>query len=554
MLSEIYIENLAVIQKAVIPLCNGLNIFTGETGAGKSILINGINAVLGQRITKDIVRTGADKATIVALFTDISERTKNKLNEFGIDYDENEITVSREISADGGSVARVNGRTSTVTVLKELGETLINIHGQHDNQILLSPERHLEILDGYAELGNLLNDYRECFRELQKTARNIKKLAIDENARLIRVAELTQTVREISELEIEDGEDEEIEEEYKIAKNAENIINSLETAKVLLSSYDTDEPSVSDMLQVSIDELSSVGDIMEKINPLTERLISAKIEVTDIYEELSSISDSIDIDSERLAYITDRRESLINIKRKYGPELKDVIDTLTKSSDELNKLQSSDSELEKMKSEKNRLLSEATAKAKRLSKAREEAGGRFILQVAKELEFLDMPNVKLAIKHEKGKLTSTGMDSIEIMISANLGETPKSISKIASGGELSRIMLALKSVIAGKDDIPTMIFDEIDTGVSGRAAQKIGIKLDAIGKMRQVICVTHLAQIAVMADNHLMIEKKNENNRTVTTVKRLDLEGRKHEIARIIGGDDINELTLRNAEQMIKKK
>lgn len=551
MLSELYIENLAVIQKATIPVHTNLNIFTGETGAGKSILINGINAILGQRITKDIVRTGSDKAVITALFKKIPLPVQKLLDGFGIDYSEDELMISREISADGGSTARINGRTSTVAILKEIGEKLVNIHGQHDNQTLLAPEKHLEILDSFGGLEEALSNYQEAFKKLQETARKINKLSQDEFQKAQRIEMLTYQVNEISALELEENEDTQIEEEFSVAQSSDQILRALVLSKTLINGEDSDDECVLDQLNTAYEELNAYADIMPQLEVLTNRIRSARIELTDIAQELSIISGRIELDPERFAYLSKRRDELLHIKRRYGPELSDVLETYRKASVELEELESSSSQIEKLKAEKQVLLGDVTEKAKALSKARENAGTAFTEQVTKELAFLDMPNVKLAVSHQKGKLTLSGMDTIEFLISANVGEPPKPIAKIASGGELSRIMLALKNVIADKDDIPTLIFDEIDTGVSGRAAQKIGIKLAQIARIRQVLCVTHLAQIAVMADNHLLIEKNIQDNRTVTQIQPLDFEGRKLEIARIMGGANASELMLKNAEELL---
>ncbi len=553
MLSEIHIENLAVIQEASIPVCKNLNIFTGETGAGKSILINGINAILGQRITKDIVRTGCEKASVTALFKNIPETTKAKLEELGITYSDDEITISREISSDGGSTARINGRVSTVSILKELGETLINIHGQHDNQTLLAPEKHLNTLDSFGGLDKIFLSYQESFKKLQETARRINRLTIDEADKAQKIEILTFKVNEIGILDLEENEDISIEEEFEVARNSDKIAKALLLSKTLLNGENIDN-GIIDSTESILSELNPLCDVLIELQPLYERLKSAKIELIDIAEELDKLSDKLYLDPEHYDYLTKRRENIIHIKRKYGPELSDVIKAYENSTKELEQLQSSSSEIDALKKEKHLLLTEVTEKAKKLSKDREKAAIDFINQVTSELTFLDMPNVKLDILHEKGKLTATGMDTLEFLISANVGEPPKPIAKIASGGELSRIMLALKNVIADKDDIPTLIFDEIDTGVSGRAAQKIGIKLAQIGKIRQVLCVTHLAQIAIMADNHLLIEKNVVDNRTSTQIQQLDFEGKKHEIARIMGGDNISELMLQNAEQLLLSK
>lgn len=551
MLSELYIENLAVIEKATIDFSDKLNVFTGETGAGKSILINGINAILGQRVTKDIVRTGTDKAVISALFTDIGDNVLQVLNELGISAEDGQLFLTREIRSDGGSVARVNSRAVNVSVLKAIGETLVTIHGQHDNQILMAPERHIEILDSYAESEALIEDYHSSFRELQSIAKKINKIKTEQNKKEFRMAELADIVEEINALNIHEGEDKEIEAELNISKNAVAISEALYMAKQLLSGDDDTDGAV-EMTQRASKSVEGYTDIMTEISPIYDRLSSAAIEMEDISEEIGSLLDSLDIDPKRYDYLNQRSDELRRIMKKYGPELDDVLTTLENSQNELDELSGAEQSLDELNKEKERLLAEVSKKAKALSEHRKKAGERFVSQVTEELEFLNMPKVKLVVQQKTGKLTINGMDSIEFLISANLGEEPKPIAKIASGGELSRIMLALKNVIAEKDSIGTLIFDEIDTGVSGRAAQKIGIKLKQISRLRQVLCVTHLAQMAVMADNHLLIEKNIQGDRTVTTVRTLDHEQRKYEIARIMGGENITELMLENAEQYLK--
>ena len=551
MLSELYIENLAVIEKATIDFSDKLNVFTGETGAGKSILINGINAILGQRVTKDIVRTGTDKAVISALFTDIGDNVLQVLDELGISAEDGQLFLTREIRSDGGSVARVNSRAVNVSVLKAIGETLVTIHGQHDNQILMAPERHIEILDSYAESEALIEDYRSSFRELQSIAKKINKIKTEQSKKEFRMAELADIVEEINALNIHEGEDKEIEAELNISKNAVAISEALYVAKQLLSGDDDTDGAV-EMTQRASKSVEGYTDIMTEISPIYDRLSSAAIEMEDISEEIGSLLDSLDIDPKRYDYLNQRSDELRRIMKKYGPELDDVLTTLENSQNELDELNGAEQSLDELNKEKERLLAEVSKKAKALSDHRKKAGERFVSQVTEELEFLNMPKVKLVVQQKMGKLTINGMDSIEFLISANLGEEPKPIAKIASGGELSRIMLALKNVIAEKDSIDTLIFDEIDTGVSGRAAQKIGIKLKQISRLRQVLCVTHLAQMAVMADNHLLIEKNIQGDRTVTTVRTLDHEQRKYEIARIMGGENITELMLENAEQYLK--
>lgn len=550
MLKELYIENLAVIEKANIDLTRGLNVFTGETGAGKSIMINGINAILGQRVTKDIVRTGENKAVISAMFTDINKDVLNKLEELGIETEDGQLFLSREIRSDGGSVARVNSRSVNVSVLKELGELLVNIHGQHDNQILMSPERHIYILDAYADAEPLLDDYHTSFKELQEHARKLSRLKQNAQDRALRIERLQEMIAEIEGMNISEDEDEKIREELEISKNAVILSEAMYYSEQILTGSD-DTQGVTELVSDACERISRNSDIMPKLGELADRLTSAQIELADIASELSALTDRLNADPKRFDYLNKRSEELRRIKLKYGPEMRDVFDNLEKARQELDSLVRSDENIAELNNKMNELLSVVSVKAQKLSAFRKEAGERFVRDVTEELEFLNMPKVKLVVSQHTGKLTVNGMDNIEFLISANVGEEPRPIAKIASGGELSRIMLALKNVIAEKDEIQTLIFDEIDTGVSGRAAQKIGQKLRQISRIRQVICVTHLAQIAVMGDNHLLIEKNIAHDRTVTSVRTLDSEGRKYEIARIMGGENITELMLKNAEELL---
>ena len=549
MLKEIYIKNLAVIKEAVIPLEKTLNIFTGETGAGKSILINGINAVLGQRCSKDIVRTGCDKAVITALFTELSDDVCEKLDELGISHDNEEITITREISADGGSVARINSRTASASLLKEIGCMLINIHGQHDNQILLDSEKHLQILDDFGGDNSLLEQYRVTFRELQHTARKLGELKKREQAGALRKRELNEIIDDIGELELSAGEDEQLEKEYSTAKNSENAIIAIKGAVSAIIGED----AANDMIVSAETGIAGYTDDSPKLSELYERLSAAEIELSDIAAELEAVADRIELDGQRLDYLGDRLSAINKLKRKYAADCDGLIKLYDDACKEIMQFESSGDEIRELAEKREKLLHTVTEQAKALFEYRETLGKRFAEQVTAELEFLNMPGVVIAVRHEKGKLTVNGMDTVEFLISANRGEEPKPISKIASGGELSRIMLALKSVIGDKDSIPTMIFDEIDTGVSGKAAQKIGMKLRLLGKVRQIICVTHLSQIAVMADNHLMIEKSIVGDRTETHVTQLDMDGRVAEIARIMGGDSPSELMLDNARAEIEK-
>ncbi|MGN0599838.1 MAG: DNA repair protein RecN [Oscillospiraceae bacterium] len=554
MLCELCIENLAVIEHAVIPFSDDFNVFTGETGAGKSILINGINAVLGKRVSKDIVRSGCDKASVTALFKGLSDETNEKLDELGIDHSDDELLITRTILSDGGSGVRINSRTSSVSVLKEIGTTLIDVHGQHDNRILMYPEKHIDIVDNFAGIRSEIEDYRDSFHKLQSISRTIKKLSDNESEKLTRLEALRVMTNEIKEAQISDeNEDEKIDNEFTVISNSSVISKALSSASEELSG-DDDNDGICGVITDIIAAIKRYSDIMPSLDEICSRLESLKIEASDISDQIKDLNDRIDVDEGRLSYLDNRRDTLISIKKKYGPELKDVIEKYTLAQNEAAELIDNTEEIKRLTAERTELLKEVSAKAKTLSQKRREAADLLSSKIENELKFLDMPNVKLEISQKLGKLTSSGMDSMEILISVNAGEPPKSIAKIASGGELSRIMLAIKNVTAEKDDVPTMIFDEIDTGVSGKAAQKIGVKLREISRNRQVLCVTHLSQIAVMADSHLFIEKKTKNNRTFTEVALLDDEARAGEIARIIGGDNITGSTLEAAKEQLSSR
>lgn len=551
MLSELYIENLAVIQKAEIPFTENFNAFTGETGAGKSILIGGINAVLGKRVSKDIVRSGCEKAMVTAMFRKLTDSTKSKLAEFGISCEDDELMITREIFADGGSSARINSKAATAAVVREIGETLIDVHGQHDNRILMYPEKHIEIVDGYAELGDMLADYKSSFKELQSAARRIKQLSVLEKEKQQRVEFLNRFIEDVGELELEDeNEDTAVENEFAVANNSSVLAEILSRSHIALIG-DENSSGITEGIDTIIGELGDYSDIMPELEQLSSRLEAAKIELADIGGELSRIFDGMYIDEQRLEYLSDRREKLYNIKKRYSCTLAELISRYNSCTEEAVEIAGYSKEIEETAKRKNQLLAEVTEKAEKLSELRKKAAEKLIGKIAEELKFLDMPNVKITFEHTTGKLTSTGMDTMEMLISVNQGEPPKPIAKIASGGELSRIMLAIKNVIAEKEDIPTMIFDEVDTGVSGRAAQKIGVKLRQVSKSRQVLCVTHLSQIAVMADNHLLIEKNSRDGSTYTEVTRLDEKQRIAEIARILGGEHITRTTLDNAAEQL---
>lgn len=552
MLAELEIENLAVIAHARIPFSPHLNVFTGETGAGKSILIHGIHAVLGQRVTRDIVRTGCKKAVITALFTKLSPAVCAKLDALSISHEDDELLLTREIAADGGSAARVNGHTTTVSVLREIGSTLINIHGQHDNQVLLSPECHLQILDAFGGDDTRLHRYQESFRALQQTAKRLNHLGKLEQEKAHRRQYLRQLVQDVEDLGLEAGEESALEEELELLQHVGGISSALQNAEELLSGEESGGTAV-DRTEEAAEELSAIAELRSDFSALYERLNTVRIEVEDIAAECRNLREQLDMDPARYAQVTKRLQEIRALGKQYQCTGDELMQQYQQAEEELQQMQSDAAEIEALREEKKQLLEQVSTQAKELSEYRAQLLERFAVQVTEQLAFLNMPNVVLTGKHTMGKLTIHGMDNLEFLISANRGEEPRPLARIASGGELSRIMLALKCVIADRDSIPTLIFDEIDTGVSGKAAQKIGMKLREVGQLRQVLCVTHLSQIAVMADHHLMIEKQTDCGRTETHVMPLTEEGRIREIARIMGGENPSELLLRSAREELER-
>lgn len=551
MLTEIYIENLAVIEKARIPLCRNFNVFTGETGAGKSILIHGINAVLGQRVTRDIVRTGCNKAVISALFQNIGDNVKEVLSELGIEA-EDELLLTREIIADGGSTARINHKTATVGALKRLGDVLIDIHGQHDTQLLMSSDRHMDMIDRFGGDNTLLLAYQESFRTLQKKAKRLSTLVKQSQEQKKKSEFLKALVSDVEELGLKMGEEDETASSLERLMQSENIINALRFAA---SAIDNDDSS--DAVSLIRDAENSVDSQTEYISEaesLVKRLKTTELELRDISETLREIADNMEIDEIKLTKLQSRSNAIRELTRAYVCTGDELVKRCMEAKEDLKNMQNNADEIEQLRHEKAELLTEVSKRAKALSNYRVETAKRFTSLVAEQLQFLDMPGVRLEVSHSVGKLTLQGMDRMELMISANKGESLKPLAKIASGGELSRIMLALKCVIADKDSIPTMIFDEIDTGVSGRAAQKIGVKLHELGSVRQVLCVTHLSQIGIMAEHHLKIEKQQENDRTSTKVTPLDFEGRVREIGRIMCGEPPSELILKSAREELLRQ
>ena len=551
MLTELFIENLAVIQQARISFSTGLHVFTGETGAGKSIFIHGINAVLGQRVSRDLVRTGCERAIISALFTHLPPAVVELLKQYQLEDGSDELLLTREILADGGSIARINQRTATASMLRELGVHLIHIHGQHDNQILMTPERHMDMIDAFGGNSAVLTAYQTSFRALQQKAKRYSQLRNSEQEKLERAKYLQSLVEEVEQLQLKPGEEATMEEEFNLLQHTEQIASALQAVQSALD-QESDIGAV-DLIQQASSELLPYTEFNPIFQQLQERLEAASIELRDIAAECSNVRSSMEFDALRYQELQTRMQALYRLNRMYQCTGDELLHRYQEAKKELQSMQSDQAELQTLQKEKEQLLEEVSKRAKELSQYRIQTAAQFVAAVTEQLEFLNMPNVVLDVAHQTGKLTIHGMDTMELLISANKGETPKPLAKIASGGELSRIMLALQCVTADQDAIPTMIFDEIDTGVSGKAAQKIGMKLREVSKNHQVLCVTHLAQIAVMGEHHFMIEKKVQDGRTQTFVQPLDAAGRIAEIARIMGGESPSSLLLKTAQEELQK-
>ena len=553
MLRELDIENVAVIEKANVRFYDGLNVLTGETGAGKSILIDSINAILGNRTTKEIVRSGAPKSVIYASFDDIPSSVSEKLTEQGYDCD-GDLVLQREITADGKSSCRINGRPATASTVRELCQDLVNIHGQMDNQELLRQEMHIHVLDRYAEDSELLEAYTGLFRELMGVKKEIDRLSVDDADKETRMDLLRYQIDEISRAELEESEEEELQRRRNLIKNSEKYLDALNEAYSVLNGSDSDNS------EGAISRLYSAVSTLEHIQGLSEDMDSCSSKLANVYYELTEISSEIgdqlsrfDFDVNELNTIEERLDLIYRLKRKYGSTIPEILDYLVSAQEELEGIETSDERLEQLRVRFDELKAQTIKAARDLSAERKAAFLRFEAQIKSELEFLNMPNVQFVVNWQQAReLTVTGIDIIEFYISANAGEEPRPLTRIASGGELARIMLAIKSVMADRDAIPTLIFDEIDTGVSGTGAQRIGSKLRQTSRDHQIICVTHSAQIAAYAHAQMLIEKSVLDGRTYTSVRTLDDDERIHEIARIISGENITDTALRNASEMLQ--
>ncbi len=551
MLVNLYIENIAVIEKSNINFKEGLNILTGETGAGKSIVIDAISAILGHRTSKEIIRTGCEKAFVSAEFENINAQTVRKLSELGYDFKDDTLIISREINSNGKTTCRINSRPATVSVLKETGLNLINIHGQHESYELFSPETHIDYIDSTGSYAELKEIYKKEYRFLKKLEKQLDGLNIDETKRLQEIDLLSYQVNELEEANIEIGEEESLIEERMILQNSEKLTLNLQKALLYAEGDSEIEGAVS-----SVDNLCTAINKCADLNPnlkeLSEKLNDVYYNLQDCVSEVSDALDDIDSDSYRLNDVEERLDLLYRLKRKYGSNEEEMLEFLKKAKQKLNELTELDINKENLEKEYNSQFSKTMRIAEELTENRKKAGKRFVANVQKQLKFLDMPNVSFTVSYEQTPLSLNGQDKMELLVSANLGEEPKPVAKIASGGELSRIMLAIKTVLAENDIIDTLIFDEIDAGISGSAAQKVGLKLKEVSLTRQVLCVTHQAQIAALANEHLFIKKETKDNKTYTNIEILDYEGRKHELARIIDGVNITDTALAHAEQLLK--
>lgn len=549
MLSNLQIENIAVIKSASIDFENGFNVMTGETGAGKSIVIDSLNAILGERTSRELIRSGADSASVCAEFQNVGDNVKNELEKLGIEKDDT-LIVSRKLTPDGKNVCRINGMPATVSMLKALGVQLVNIHGQLDNQSLLSPETHCSFIDKLAGSGRELKEFKELYSLYIKKENELKSLNTDVNEKNRRLDILNYQIEEIQKADIRPGEKDELTEKLGFLRNAEKVLDLLHTAYAALNG-DGEMPGAADVAADAASKLLSAADYSSDFAETANGVNDAAMNLSAYTEELRDKIYSLDYDPNETERAEERLDVIYRLSQKYGDSEEDILAYLENAEKERDALSFSDERAEQLRAETEKAYNEALAAAKKLSEIRIEAGKKFSADVERELAFLDMPSVKFIVNDSVGKLYENGIDNIEFLLSANAGEEPKPLSKIASGGELSRIMLAIKCVLSELDDIDTLIFDEIDSGVSGRAALKIAAKMKELSKTHQVICVTHLAQIAAFADEHKLISKEEKDGRTYTCIASLDYNGRKYELARIMGGLTVTQSILNSAEELL---
>ena len=552
MLSSLQIENVAVIQKAEVHFEPGLNVLTGETGAGKSILIDSINAILGNRTSKDLVRTGATKAVIRAAFEQVPPTVLDKLEQSGYERSE-ALLLSREITAEGKSSCRINGMPATAAVLRELCGGLININGQHDSVGLLNPAHHLSILDDYAQNRTVFQEYYTLYRELVQVKRELDALITDETEKQRKIDLLQYQVQEIEDAGLTAGEEQTLENRRKVLSNASAIRDRLAQSYALLSGSD-DAAGAVDLLGEASNAVDAAAQLDPALTAAAGQLLDLYYNAKDVAADLIGRLDAYDTNDAELDEVEQRLDLLYRLKRKYGSTVEDVISFGQKAREELDNIQHSQQRYDALQAEKLRLYAKAREKAETLTQTRLKAFEELNTRISGTLDFLNMPGVRMTLRHARGPLASHGQDSIEFYISTNPGEAPKPLAKIASGGELSRITLAIKNAMADKDAVPTVIYDEIDSGVSGKAAGRIGEVLRQSAQGHQILCITHTAQIAALADCHLLIQKNVSNERTYTEIHPLDENGRVEALARLISGDHVTELSRANAREMLQER
>ena len=551
MLKSLRIENIAVIEKCNIDFSNGFNVLTGETGAGKSIVIDSINAVTGQRTSKELVRTGASKATVSAYFADIPLKAAHLLSEYGISYEDNELFLLRTISADGKNVCKINGTTVPVGVLREIGDNLLNIHGQHDNQALLKPENHCYFLDMFGNHNKALNDYSDCYNCFKAVRKRLKTLTADLEDKSNKIELYKFQKNEIEKADISVGELDLLLKKREVLRNSEKIKETLFSAYSFLAG-DDETAGAASLVAQSAQNAALTANLYKDVAKSAERLEAVSADLTDISDELRAAIDNISFDPEELAELEQRIDLILTLQKKYGGSEEKILEYFDFVSHILNDISVSDELLSELEAECEKLEDELILKAKDLSNLRKKTGADFSKKICDVLKYLEMPNVVFSVNFNEGIYTVNGCDEVEFYISANKGIEAKPLSKIASGGELSRIMLAIKSVLSVKYDVDTLIFDEIDTGISGIAADKVGRQIKTLSNDRQIICVTHLAQIAAAADNHLLISKSSDSSGTYTNVTVIDNDDRIKEIARIMSGSYLTENLYQSAKEMIE--
>lgn len=552
MISNLYIENIAVIERASIDFLNGFNVMTGETGAGKSIVIDSINLILGQRAPKDIIRSGSEKAFVSASFSDLSSDSIKTMRHLGFEPDEDGLLIiQREISLNGKNVCRINSRPTTVSTLKQIGQILINIHGQHENFGLLSADSHLSYIDNIGELIDDINNFKKEFNKLKEIQSDLNKINSDESEKARKIDLLKYQIDEIELINPLPNEDEELKAQREVYINSERISTYLSEARSAING-DEESSGALQLLEIATNSILDVSSFVPEAEKLYSRLQDLVYELEDCSAELIDVYSDVEYNPIELENVEERLDSIYKLTRKYGSNVNEVLSYLEKAKDELENIELSELKAEKLEKDLQESKMNATRLAEVLSKKRRKVSESFSKRVKGELEFLAMPGVRFQVSNKIGDLTLNGIDNMEFLISTNPGEPPKPISKIASGGELSRIMLAIKSVIADKDNIDTLIFDEVDIGISGGVSQKVGLKLKEVSKNHQVICVTHSAQIAALADAHFLINKIVKNDKTYTKIDKLSYDDRRNELARIIGGEDITDVTLANATEILE--